>query len=122
MEIGEIYYMDVEFEEQPNKSKNRPVIIFGEHEEEILLLISTTTKGRKHPISYYDQFKIPIPNWRKSGLSEPSWCRGYRLIEISKAQFKKIVKKHDYIGKLHPEDFNYILEEFVKIHKANQPI
>ncbi len=116
MQIGDIFYFDVAYTDDPSKSSNRPVLIIDELEDDMLLLISTTTKGRKYPISGYDRYKIPIQNWRKTGLDRPSWCRGKILIRLHKDEIDSLVKISDYIGRMHPEDFNIIIEELEKIH------
>lgn len=74
-ELGDIYYIDRAYEENPNESKLRPAVIVGidEDKEFIYTLIATTSKGRSNPPKYHDRFKHPILNWRNEGLTEPSW-------------------------------------------------
>jgi len=47
LQIGDIFYADVAYTEDSSKSSNRPVIVIDELEDNILLLISTTSKGEK---------------------------------------------------------------------------
>lgn len=116
LQIGDIFYSDVAYTEDPSKSSNRPVIVIDELEGNILLLISTTTKERKSPPSYRDQFKIPIQNWRKTGLPNPSWCRGNILIKLPRREAELLVDEKSFIGRMHPEDFNVIIEEVERMN------
>lgn len=118
MKIGDIFYFDVVYTDNPSQTSNRSVIIIDELDNDFLLLVSTTTKGRKYPIKGYDRYKIPVPNWRKSGFHSPSWCRGKYLIKLSKSDAYTLVKKDDFIGRLHPDDFNFLIDELEKYIKA----
>ena len=83
--LGEIYWLDVGYQDIPAESKTRPVIIIiGIENNELLLLVSTTSAPPSDPPKHYNQFKIPILNWRKAGLLKPSWVQGLRLINLSK--------------------------------------
>lgn|SRR5699024_552279 len=116
MRIGDLFYFDVAYEDDPSIFKNRPVMLLQESEDNFLLLISTTTTKRNDPLKWYDAYKIPIQNWRKTGLREPSWCLARNLIEISRAELELLIGADDYIGRMHPEDFNYIIEEIERLH------
>ena len=115
--MGAIFWFDVGYEDIPGESKRRPVIIVDEPEDNLLILVSTTSQSPDDPPSYYDQFKIPIPNWRKSGLSKPSWGLGFRLIEITRRDFEKIIEDKDYIGVMYPYDFNYLIRQIELMHE-----
>jgi len=57
-EIGEVYWLEVEYEDIPNESKRRPAIIIDKKEDRLFILVSTTSQSPKDPPSYFDQFKI----------------------------------------------------------------
>lgn len=116
IKIGDLFYFDVAYDDDPSEFKNRPVLLLEEDENNILLLISTTTKERNNPLKWYDFYKIPIQNWRKTGLQWASWCRGKRLIRLPRTEVESLVKQSDYIGTMHPEDFNFIIDELNRIH------
>lgn len=116
IELGDIFYFDVAYDDDPSTYKSRPVILLEEDENNLLLLVSTTSKERNNPLKWYDYYKIPINNWRKTGLPKASWVRGKRLIRLPRTQIESVVKQSDYIGKLHPTDFNYIIDELNRIH------
>ena len=117
--MGEIFWSDVKYEDVPGESKIRPVIIVDELDDDLLILVSTTSQSPEDPPKYYDQYKIPIPNWRKSGLPKPSWGLGFKLLDITKRDFKKIIKDKDFIGKLYPQDFQYLVHQIELIHEDN---
>jgi mRNA interferase MazF len=115
-EIGEIFWFEIEYEDTLNESKRRPAIIIGKKEDSLFILISTTSQSPKDPPSYFDQFKIPIYNWRKMGLPQASWGLGYRLIELTENELKSVVKKTDYIGHMSDPDLRYLITEIELIH------
>lgn len=104
LQFGDIFYAEVAYTGNPSKSSNRPVLVIDELEDNLLLLISTTTKGIRKPPNYHNQFKIPINNLKKAGFTKPSWCRG------------KILNKKSCIGKIIPEDLNFIIEEIKNLN------
>lgn len=114
------FYFEVAYEDDPNHSKRRPVLILHEDDENVLLLVATTTKERNNPLKPHDHYKIPILNWRKTGLREASWCKGKRLIQIPRTDFENLVKVSDYIGRMHPVDFNYIIEKIEQLHNEKK--
>lgn len=113
---GDLYYFDVAYEDDPSTVKKRPIMILEEDNDDFLLLISTTSQPRNNPLKYYDQYKIPIYNWRKTGLSKPSWFRAYQLIRISRDKVESVVSSTDYIGRMHAEDFNNIVKQLERLH------
>lgn len=117
MRVGDIFYFDVAYTKDPSKFSNRPSLILDELDGDILLLISTTTKERRHTVRGHDRYKIPILNWRRTGLSKASWCRGKILIRVAKEELETLVKSKDYIGRMDPDDFNYIVDEVERMNK-----
>jgi len=115
-EIGEVYWLEVEYEDIPNESKRRPAIIIDKKEDRLFILVSTTSQSRKDPPSYFDQFKIPIYNWRKIGLPQASWGLGYRLIELTDEELKSVVTKTDYIGRMSEIDLNNLITKIENMH------
>lgn len=117
LDIGEIFWLEVEYEDIFEESKRRPAIIIAKVEESFLILVSTTTQSPSEPPSYFDQFKIPIYNWRKYGFSKPSWALGLRLIEFTEDELKSIVKNEDYIGAMNEIDLQYLISKIEQIHR-----
>lgn len=115
-EKGDIFWLEVQYKDIPNESKVRPAIIIDKIEDCYFIILSTTTQSPSNPPSYFDQFKIPILNWRKAGLLEPSWGLGYRLIELTEFELESIVKNKDRIGKMGKKDLKYLINEIEDIH------
>ncbi|MEA1961269.1 MAG: type II toxin-antitoxin system PemK/MazF family toxin [Bacillota bacterium] len=115
-EVGEIFWLEIEYEDIPNESKIRPAIIVDKDEESFYILVSTTTQSPKDPPSYYDQFKIPILNWRKIGLPQASWGLGYRLIKLRDNELRSVVTNTDYIGSMSETDLQYLITQIELIH------
>ncbi len=114
--IGEVFWLEVEYEDTPDESKRRPAIIVGKREDSLFILVSTTTQSPKDPPSHFDQFKIPIHNWRRIGLPQASWGLGYRLIEVTENELKSVVAKTDIIGYLSENDLQYLITQIERIH------
>jgi len=51
LDIGEIFWLEVEYEDIPEESKRRPAIIIGKVEGSFFLLVSTTTQSPSEPPS-----------------------------------------------------------------------
>ncbi|MDD2300084.1 MAG: type II toxin-antitoxin system PemK/MazF family toxin [Fermentimonas sp.] len=116
VDIGEIFWLTLEYEDIPNESKRRPAIIIDKKEDSLFILVSTTSQSPSDPPSYFDGFKIPIYNWRKIGLLKPSWGLGYRLIELTENELKSVIKKTDYIGRLSKNDLQYLIRQIELKH------
>ncbi len=114
---GDIFWLEIQYEDIPGESKIRPAIIIDKIENYYFILISTTTQSPSNPPSYFDQFKIPILNWRKAGLLKPSWGLGYRLIKLTELELKRVIKDEDRIGKIGETDLKYLINKIEKIHK-----
>ena len=118
--VGDIFWLDVEFEDEPDTSKRRPVIIVAGNADELLILVSTTSQPPSNPPSFYDQFKIPILKWRNNGFTKPSWVKGLLLLRYSNKYLKSVVKPDDYITTMDESSFNYLVNELELIHERNE--
>ena len=117
VDIGDVFWLEVQYEDIPNESKIRPAIIIDKIEDSIFILVSTTSQSPSDPPSYFDEFKIPIYNWRRIGLLKPSWGLGYRLIELIESELKSVIKRTDYIGRLSETDLQYLIRQIEIRHK-----
>ena len=114
--LGEIFWLDIGYQDIPGESKIRPAIIVDVVDNDLLMLVSTTSVPPNDPRKYFDQFKIPILNWRRSGLQKPSWVQGLKLIHLTRKQLQALVKEEDFIGRMNEQDFNYLVSEIERIH------
>ncbi|OLN32574.1 hypothetical protein DSOL_1612 [Desulfosporosinus metallidurans] len=39
------------------------------------------------------------------------------MLEVSKRDFKNIIKEEDFIGKMYPRDFQYLVHQIKLIHE-----
>ena len=60
--LGEIYWIEVGYEDSPEESKVRPAIIVSAEDGALLILVATMSVPPHDPPKYHDQFKIPILN------------------------------------------------------------
>jgi mRNA interferase MazF len=116
LNVGDIFWLDVEFEDEPDSSKRRPTIIIGSTSDEVFVLVSTTSQPPSDPPSYYDQFKIPILNWRNNGFTKPSWVKGLFLLKYPNEYLIKEVKPEDYIIQMDENTFYYLVNELELLH------
>jgi len=121
-DVGDIFWLEVQYEDILNESKIRPAIIIDKKDNSIFILVSTTSQSPSDPPSYFDEFKIPIYNWRKIGLLKPSWGLGYRLIQLTESELNSVIKRTDYIGRMSEADLNYLIRQIERIHKKDLSI
>lgn len=114
--LGTIFWLNIGYQDIPDESKIRPAIIVGLGYNDLLILVATTSVPPYDPPKYFDQFKIPILNWRRSGLLKPSWVQGLKLIHLTRRQLGTLVQDEDFIGRIIVHDFNYLLGELERIH------
>nr|WP_240986842.1 type II toxin-antitoxin system PemK/MazF family toxin [Acididesulfobacillus acetoxydans] len=117
--LGEVFWLDVAYEDAPDESKRRPVIIVAKAENEFLILVATTSVPPHDPPKYHDRYKIPIVNWRRAGLFEPTWGLGFRLLELSREQLKSLVTDKDFMGTIPKTDFNFLIQQIESIHSKD---
>ncbi|MFL7944494.1 type II toxin-antitoxin system PemK/MazF family toxin [Priestia megaterium] len=103
-DLGEIYWVESVYTDNPEESKVRPAVIVAESEENVYVLVTTTTKGPHTPRKYHDKYKHPILNWRQAKLPDASWARCEVLVELPKEALT------NYIGKMHEFDYRRLID------------
>lgn len=98
MERFDIYWADIPFEDEDN-DKNRPALVITEIKEQVLFL-KITTKGTA------SEYHLPITEWEKAGLSEPSYISYQPFYRIEKS------KVGERIGRLQQIDI-FRLENYL---------
>lgn len=106
MRRWDIYWADVPYEDEPGKSKTRPVIIAKDSIAYVLTLKVTSQDARENDLSDY-----PLIYWRESGLSAPSVVRIRKISKLSPDAFG------DYIGRVQAADAYNILQIMAEIKK-----
>lgn len=56
------------------------------------------------------------PGYKSLPGLEFIWFRVYILIRLPRKEVKSLIKPSDYIGRMHPEDFNNVLREIERLH------
>ena len=109
MEQWDVWYAKFPYEENPNITKNRPVIILNVEPIECLS-VKVTSKD----IREVDEFDVEIKHWKDAGLKLPSVARVSKTMNLSKELF--VNKK----GVLQDEDKTIIMNKFKEyINKQN---
>ncbi|RSK56635.1 type II toxin-antitoxin system PemK/MazF family toxin [Bacillus canaveralius] len=99
-DVGDIYYVDIAFEDDQTFSKERPVVVIDVEDGDILILTISeiTTTAPNTPPKYHDQFKSPINNYGTAGLSRMSYVKAHKLKRIPESALKT------YVGKMEETD------------------
>ena len=94
----ELWWANVAFEDDPTKSKVRPVLVIVPGVAYIISLYVTSKKARTHVEGDYE-----IRYWRESGLAEPSTIRTLKKLKLESADFSS------KIGRLHHTDVRAVM-------------
>lgn len=94
MNLWDIYWADVPFEDNPEIVKKRPVVIAKDGSPIYVLTFKVTSKGARE--SNPDDYALVY--WKESGLEVPSTVRLSKVSQISPDKFG------DYIGRVHAAD------------------
>ena len=97
MNKWDIWWVDTPYDDNPRKSKIRPLLVLKEVGNKVITFKMTSTSPR-------DKFKgeYAIIDWKAAGLTRPTTVRCSIKIKISKNNFL------DPIGKLTDKDINNI--------------
>lgn len=105
--VGDIYSVRVEFEDDPTQAKIRPVVILYVEEAEspfVALVQPITSKPPDDPPKYHDGFKIEIQQWSAAGLRKPSWVKSDVILQVETKAFRR------FIGHMEEEDLFRVLD------------
>lgn len=97
MKRWDLYWANVPYEDDPEQSKTRPVIIANDLCVYVLVLRVTTHAARE-----CDRFDYPLLYWDYAGLKRPS------VVRISKLAKLRPEEIGDYIGSLRSADIQEI--------------
>jgi pimeloyl-CoA synthetase len=107
IKAGEVWFVNFPYEEVSNKFSKRPAVVLNVETLEVL-----SVKVTKHNPRECDKFDTPIVYWEHARLHYKSTARVAKAVHIPKKQF---IHK---IGDLCQDDFETIIEEFVKFIKS----
>lgn len=110
--VGEIYWVEMQYEDEPSSSECRPVAIIGKDEEEdkiLILVMEFTKQGPQYPYHFHQTLKVPIIKWEEAGLDAFSYGKTNRASVIN----AKALLKKDYIGELDSSDLENLMHSYV---------
>ena len=106
--VGDIFRLRVDFQDDPEGFKKRPVVVLAVSDEEVIVMAAQITSvGPNENPTYHDQYKFPILNWQKSGLDKPSWVKTHPD-NILRIEIKKL---NNCIGQIHRDDLQRLIEQ-----------
>lgn len=109
LEIGDLFFADMKYEQDPNQSKVRPIVLIDHDEGGFWIVVEGTTKGPNDPPTYHDRYKIPFLTWR-GYLEEATWFKAV-LIYLTEEEIKEVRVEGSYIDKLEENEFNRLITE-----------
>lgn len=107
--VGEVWFVEFPFEDDPTKTSNRPVIVLDEDTLGVL-----SVKVTKHAVREEDPYDLPIVYWQEANLRLASTARISKVMILDADAF--IVK----FGDLHPDDLHRVQEMYKKYVKDMQ--
>lgn len=105
IQTGDIYVVHYEYQEDPTRFKIRPglVILTETTSETLISVLQITGVPPSEPPKYFDRYKVPIVNWRSSGLKKQSWVRTHMIQTVDNFALGK------YVGSLGHHDLESII-------------
>jgi len=99
----EVWWADVAFEDQPERTKRRPVLVLDRQTCIVLSLKITSHAPREGFLGEY-----ALQKWRAAGLSKPSTVRISKVLRLRQNDFA------EKIGNLHPIDI-HVVEHYLSM-------
>lgn len=108
---GEIYKVNCVYEDDDSISEERPVVIVrADNTAGLYVVVQITSEPPKEPPSTYDQYKLPIFNWRQAGLVKPSYAKLNRIERFTKDELL------EYYGRMNRMDLTRIEEAINQLY------
>lgn len=111
-EIGDMYKARIAYEDDPDQSKMRPIVIVDINDDDFIY-VKFTSQPPKNTYGRYEKLKKAFPNWRKNHLEKDSWFINQVFI-LTKEEFESVEKL--YLGQITESDYDYILRELEVEH------
>lgn len=105
-EVGQIWYAEFRFEDQPDLSKRRPVLIVKNDDLKLICVaLKITSKER------YGRTGYKIKYWENSGLTKQSW------VDLSQRQTFRHEELIHYLGELDQRDQMNIWYQLAELYQ-----
>ncbi|MED1406503.1 type II toxin-antitoxin system PemK/MazF family toxin [Bacillus mycoides] len=96
--VNEVWYANYPYEEDKNRTTERPSVIVYEVDDDDVIAIKLTT----HEARAYDEYDVELVEWQSAGLKYQSTAR------VSKFEYLKRSQLLNKKGDLHPTDVDRI--------------
>lgn len=89
--LWEVWRMDFKFDDDPSRSKERPVLIASKNDD-ALNVVLLSLKVTSHAPRTDAPGEVPLLDWREAGLSKPSTVRCTKFLWVPAAVFQKFFR------------------------------
>ena len=113
IQLQEVWFVNFPFDDDPKKSKARPVVVLDKNDDglEVLTIKVTSKPPHTDKDDIIDEYEVPIFDWEEANLLTPSVAR------ISKMKILHEDKFITKIGKLSENDWRNINKKAKKYLK-----
>ena len=92
IKVKDIWYVKFPYEDDPQKSKIRPVIVLDKRNDSLeVLSVKVTSKSPRDIDGVLDEYEVPIFNWQESNLIKPSVARISKIQLIHQNAFLEYI-------------------------------
>ena len=116
--IGQVYWAYMEYQQNPEQGKVRPVVILDQNEIEGTILVAVmeiTSQTPTSPPGNYDDLKVPIVNWKEANLKRFS----YGLMNAVSIIEPSYLLDENYIGEVSQKDLES-LQYYANLYEQNK--
>ncbi|OSA92822.1 UNVERIFIED_ORG: hypothetical protein B2H93_13425 [Clostridium botulinum] len=115
----EVWYANFPFEEDPKKTKRRPVIVLSKTNDGLTVAdlkedSYLSVKVTSHEIRDEDDYDTVIVKWREANLKKESVARVSKTMNLPKSQF---INK---VGIADEKDFENILTKYIELIESDE--
>lgn len=112
----EVWFVDYPYEDNPDLSKVRPVVVLDVIEDNLeVLSVKVTSKPPRTDNDVLDFYEVPLFDWQKANLSKPSVARISKITLVQRDAFL------ERIGIVSEKDWNNIKKKARQFFKELSP-
>ena len=100
---GDVCWANITFDDDRTIIKRRPIVVLDVSDKGLVVVICET-RGFDESGKYYDQFKVPLWDWRSYGLSHASYAKTHKVYEVHAKSLDS------YIGHMTKRDLKNIID------------
>ena len=113
MNVGDVYYIDFPYDDNPEQSKKRPavVILAVVPEQDSISVLKITTQ------EHHGKYNVPILDLKSAGLNRNSYVQCNRLETVSKERIVSLrYNPSGYYGTLCKQDLENVQNKFAEYY------